>query len=211
MTYATTHISNNTLSYDILFSDECCIQCASNEWEVVGGNEERTCIYTKQHPLSLMIWGCVGYNVRYLRIYDTWESVDARRYTMTVMEAYQHFQLVCHHWQHANCLTTSSPLYLLHENAPPHTAAYTIQLLKQYKISTLPFPPHSPDLNIIENIWPWVKLRVKAHSPQTKAQLIQLIERYWNEYPQSCIQRMIAEYHSRLFAVILSKGWQTKY
>ena len=42
--------------------------------------------------------------------------------------------------------------YFLHDNAPPHKAAVTLQLLESSQVSVLTWPPYSPDCNPIENI-----------------------------------------------------------
>ena len=40
----------------------------------------------------------------------------------------------------------SKRVLLLHDNAPPHTAAYTVGTLRALKFEVLKHPPYSPDL-----------------------------------------------------------------
>ena len=210
LSFAIHHISNNTLFYNVLFSDECMVQCINNEWEIVHESEERSILHTVQHPLSLMVWGGVCYNGRTnIKIYEN-ETINAHTYTQTIIECYMANGFICAHFDHLNCLRPG--VYLLQDNARPHTAHYTTSQFHKLNIITFDhYPATSPDLNIIEHIWAWMKMKIKAHSPRTKDELKSLIVRYWNFFPQPVIQRMIAEYHLRLFDVILNKGWHTDY
>ena len=40
-----------------------------------------------------------------------------------------------------------------HDNAPIHTSNFTRNSLTEHSISNLTWPPKSPDINIIENVW----------------------------------------------------------
>lgn len=46
------------------------------------------------------------------------------------------------------------------DGARPHTAAITRKTLSDEGVSVLKWPPYSPDLNIIENIWGLVQARM---------------------------------------------------
>jgi hypothetical protein len=45
----------------------------------------------------------------------------------------------------------------MQDGAPGHAAASTIQDLIERGISKVSWPPFSPDLNPIENVWNWMK------------------------------------------------------
>lgn len=47
----------------------------------------------------------------------------------------------------------NSNFILMHDNAPPHRARITKDFLDNKRIERLNWPPYSPDLNIIENLW----------------------------------------------------------
>lgn len=49
-------------------------------------------------------------------------------------------------------------------NAPPHASKMTKFLKENYNIPTLTWPVQSSDINIIENIWLFLKNQVNRHN-----------------------------------------------
>ena len=47
----------------------------------------------------------------------------------------------------------------MQDGASSHTAGSIRQILQQHRIKTLKWPPNSPDLNPIENMWAMVQRR----------------------------------------------------
>lgn len=104
---------------------------------------------------------------------------------------------------------------VLLDNAPIHTKASLDWLMKEAGIRVFNFPPKSPDLNIIENVWSYLQrilnrklLNVNISS---KEDLLQLINESWKEVPASFIKDCILSMPDRLKSVIKMKGRQTQY
>lgn len=53
----------------------------------------------------------------------------------------------------------------MQDNARPHTAMATLQLLQDNNVRTLDWPACSPDLNPIEHVWDEVDRRVRQRGP----------------------------------------------
>ncbi len=51
------------------------------------------------------------------------------------------------------------------DNAPRHSAKMTREKLQELSIERLPWPPASPDLNPIENIWQIIKQQLRKYTP----------------------------------------------
>ena len=51
----------------------------------------------------------------------------------------------------------------MHENVPVHTAAVVKEYLETRGIQPMVWPPYSPDLNPIENIWGLMKSHIQDH------------------------------------------------
>jgi hypothetical protein len=59
----------------------------------------------------------------------------------------------------------TSPYIFQEDNAPCHVSRRTNQWKTENDIPTLEWPPQSPDLNIIENVWKVIKTKIQL--PQT--------------------------------------------
>jgi hypothetical protein len=67
-------------------------------------------------------------------------------------------------------------------------------------------PPSSPDLNPIEKVWGWIKHEANEQFPDNLADLQQLIQRLWNEIPQTLIQQFISHNLTVVNDIIQSEG-----
>ena len=73
------------------------------------------------------------------------------------------------------------PFIFTHDNAPPHHAKKPKIYTKLRGIGLLPWPAHSSDLSIIENVWLFIKNKF-SHDPMTLDVLQQLEKNLLPEY-----------------------------
>jgi transposase len=197
----------------VLFADESIIQ---GEGSTKGGRqwvrrEKRTAEALKSenvhhhiaHPKQLNIWACFSSaGLGYCYIHN--ETLDAKSFVNNVLNT--------HLLQSADLLFTESPRqqwYLLHDNAPIHTAKLTRKWLYDHGITCLDFPPYSPDLNPIENLWQYIEKRVEERALNTIEELQDVIAEEWKNTPIDLLIKLVHSMPKRCLAVIATEGDHT--
>lgn len=99
------------------------------------------------------------------------------------------------------------------DNAPIHTARVVKQWIRSQNVNTLEWPPYSPDLNIIENVWRLLSRKVYQSGRQyeSKESLIEGIKIAWDEISLTLIEKLYNSLPNRIFEVISNKGGYTHY
>ena len=69
----------------------------------------------------------------------------------------------------------------MQDNARCHTAQTAMAYLRDQNVTILEWPPQSPDLNPIENLWALLKSKLKKISgfPRNRAELIERAQACW--------------------------------
>ena len=151
-------------------------------------NEEPIRIsHTRQHRPYLkriMFWGamCGDGPVALLPISGT---MTAGKYIQTLNE-----NLVP--WMENQPLNVK---YTFHQdNAPSHKAQQTTTFLQDNSINILGgWPPYSPDLNVIENLWAHLKYVVRKENVGSKEHLQARIMEVWNSQETKNVCRRLAD------------------
>lgn len=108
----------------------------------------------------------------------------------------------------------------MHNNAPVHTAGAVQATLDELGVEMMTWPPHSPDLNPIENLWALMKQKIYQlypeleHAPNTAASkepLIEIAKEAWYMLEDRFLVRLSETMPNRVKAVIEADGWYTKY
>jgi transposase len=102
---------------------------------------------------------------------------------------------------------------MMQDNAPCHTAKPVKAFLERKKVEFIDWPPYSPDLNPIENIWNWMKhvLETEYEVCNSAEEIETRFFEIWGRIsPEMCAQ-YCSNYENRLLAVIEAKGGYTKY
>jgi transposase len=83
--------------------------------------------------------------------------------------------------------STSGDCLYMQDNAPPHNSVFAKKIFERKKISLLNWPPTSPDLNPLENLWDMIDNQLKKMHPKNLMDLKQMIEQIWNSFqPETC-------------------------
>jgi hypothetical protein len=111
------------------------------------------------------------------------------------------------------------------DNARPHTARKTkdwlAEMAEEFGFTVIDWPPNSPDLNPIENLWSILKANLVQRypdmkyipgGPETVRSVLKshLTEMWWEIEPET-LNRLIDSMPHRVEAVLHAKGWYTKY
>ena len=99
-------------------------------------------------------------------------------------------------------------MVFMDDNAPPHTSRRTVAHKQEIGLRCMTWPPRSPDLNPIENVWACLKRtvrrRILPHDDVNR--LEQLVHQAWDEVPQQLIDDLIRGMNKRIGSVLQHHG-----
>ena len=108
-----------------------------------------------------------------------------------------------------NCLTFQQ------DNCPIHVSAFTKKYMTKEGISQLNWPPHSPDLNIIENVWKILSDDVYSNGDIKNLSMLEKrikdsVHRF-NIERNEVVDNLYNSIPKRLISVIVKRGDRIKY
>lgn len=84
------------------------------------------------------------------------------------------------------------------DGATPHSAEETMLYLLPNVPHYLIWPPYSPDLSPIEQIWSYIKKRLAGKQFNDSDNLFSAIEYEWNNIPNDIIHNFYSSFYARL-------------
>jgi hypothetical protein len=101
------------------------------------------------------------------------------------------------------------PEYIVQEDkCPSHTSHFQQELVYDvHHVLRLLWPRNSPDLNMIEPCWMWMKMETtKRGAPSIRKEAVAAWKKCWREMSQERIQRWILRIMRHIQVVILQNG-----
>ena len=162
------------------------------------------CVGQRPHPIKLNVWACfcargVGYSYIFNDILDS-------KLLLHVLDS--------HLLQSAALHFHSDPpeqWHFLQDNDPKHKSRLVQAWLHNHGVACIDFPPYSPDLNPIENLWNYLARRVEAKQAETMEQLQEVVAEEWAAVPLEFIRTLAHSMPARCQAVINANGNHTSY
>ncbi|KAH9442507.1 hypothetical protein Pst134EB_033186 [Puccinia striiformis f. sp. tritici] len=103
-------------------------------------------------------------------------------------------------------------LILMEDNARSHTAKLTKAFRKDNNINTIEWPPQSPDLNPIENLWKILKTGIQQnYQPKSLDEMKEAIQQAWDDLPEQHLGSLLNSMPNRMRLVVEAGGGPIKY
>jgi transposase len=157
--------------------------------------------HKESHPDRVSIWGCFcSKGVGGIEVFT--DVLDA--------PLMQHI-LATHLKTSFARLLPGKELWLLQDNDPKHCSRIVHKWLHDAGIDLIDFPPYSPDLNPIENLWNDLKRRVEQHNACNIEELTQVLYDEWYATSTDFLAKLAESMPRRCQLVVENEGHKTKY
>jgi transposase len=207
-----------------MWSDECsaergrgkkiewCFRTSAQKWD-----PKMVTTYKAKKDIKVMVWGCfwgieegVGRSDLYIldRDFESKKHGYSAKSYLEVLED-----------QIPKCFEPG--MIFMQDNASIHTAQVIRQYFADMAIPLTDWPPYSPDLNPIEQVWFHMKAWVMEHYPElenskhSREEDIEFLEKAlieaWEALPNILFESLIDSMERRVNACYDAKGWHTKY
>jgi transposase len=153
------------------------------------------------HSERVSLWGCfcargVGQAEIFVGEFNAAKYVDILQHNL--------FQTALHfypreHW------------WFQQDNAPQHTSHLAQRWFHNHGVDLLDFPPYSPDLNPIENLWGILKARVESRLARTTDEVERVLKEEWEALDKELLASLAASMPTRCAAVVANHGHKAPY
>jgi transposase len=190
----------------VLWSDEMSIHCGpqGQTWVQRPIGEEWNPEYTmekRKHPPKVHVWACfAAAGVGGIHVFT--ENLEKN-----LMKQILKDNLI----KSKDKFWPTGQWWFQQDNDPKHSSRLVQNYLHSQGISCIDWPPYSPDLNPIENLWAHLKKRVEKHNCVNEKELEKAVKKEWNATTVEVCATLVASMPERCRLVIERKGGLTGY
>jgi transposase len=190
----------------VLFSDETHIELGQHGqvWvqRPLGAAFDSDYMTNKvPHPDRVSVWGCFsGRGLGQIEIFT--DILDGPTLKAILQR---------HLLPSANSLFPPGAWWLQQDNDPKHRSILVRDWLFSNGVQCLDFPPYSPDLNPIENLWNDLKRRVEKRNARDIAELEEHLNAEWSATDRDYLVKLSHSMPKRCLAVVANHGHKTRY
>jgi hypothetical protein len=202
LAFAQKYIEDWDSIYRVLWSDETSVTAYPTKREITirvhqscKDSDISFIPKVQQGGFSVMFWGCFSRRANPLTVVEG--RIDSQKYLKLVQEVVM-----------PEIEASDVELIFMQDNARPHTARVITDYYHENNVQMLDWPPQSPDLNPIEQIWAIMKQKLYTQKsfPKNKSELIASFFRIWDELPESLLVNLSDSIPERLEKVLKNKG-----
>ena len=137
---------------------------------------------------------------------NNWGNMNAESYCQRILSQVVDFL-------RSNPGTAQNSSELKHDNAPTHTATVTKNYLRDHGIIRMKWPPYSPDLNPMENVWSHMKSHIyfrygdsDGGRQRRRNEIFRFFQEAWNFFTQHQTLMYILHGMQRRCEEVISAG-----
>lgn len=150
---------------------------------------------------NIMVWGCFS-----------WFGVGNLVLISGIMTADGYIDILNENMEESLLKMGLEDNYIFQQdNDPKHMAKKTQAFFRACRIKPLEWPPQSPDLNPIENLWAILDNRVEKTHVTNKQTYFAALEQAWNELDPQHLRNLVESIPKRLQSIIEAKGGHIDY
>jgi len=205
--FAQEYVKNPQFWSKVIFSDECDLYpYKSGKLYIRRHRREHPLSYynmsTRWDKRTVKVWGCISIDgVGPLVLYD--DKMDST----TLLDIFN-TDLVPEYPGLIGTRTRPGPLLFQQDNAGPHRHHDVIKWFEDNHVHKIFWPPYSPDLNPIENVWGIVQDKLNEYNRDLKTSddVWEKSKEIWENDINQYIPQLYESMHNRIVEVIERSG-----
>lgn len=162
------------------------------------------CVEKEKHPPKVHVWGCMA-SAGVGRVHVFTENLDGELMKRILKE---------HLMKSAKMFWPVGLWHFQQDNDPKHTSRVVSGYLERelcIKDYCIKWPPYSPDLNPIENLWADLKKRVEKRNANTVKELEAAVKLEWAATDKDLCTKLVASMPHRIALLLEYGGHPTGY